>query len=243
MNRRFRRHHFEENESIITFLCDDGYVDSGKRAVHHARTILQAYIGRVPHFATSHRPVVPEPFAPELIRRMCEVSEIAGVGPMASVAGAVAEAALLAILDAGATEAVVDNGGDIACMIREPLRIGVYTGTARWQHLAFELEPRQKIQGICTSSGTVGRSYSYGVCDAAVVLSDDVLLADAAATALGNRIRTEQDLSEAFEPFDAVKGVRGAMAFLDDKAGLWGTLPPIKRMQVNENLITKGECV
>ena len=188
---RFERTHFEEEETIITFLCGKRHLDAAKHAVHTVRHQLKRHIRRCPDFKNALTPIRPETSMPAVIRRMCTASQKVGVGPMAAVAGAVALVSLKAILDHGADEAVVDNGGDIACFIRHPLTVGIFSGLDHRGDFALELPPQDRIQGVCTSSGTIGPSRSFGTCDAAVVLSDDILLADAAATALGNRIRSE----------------------------------------------------
>jgi len=172
---------------------------------------------------------------------MCEEGRKVGVGPMATVAGALAQESLMAILDAGADEAVVDNGGDIAFFIRKPIRVGIYTGNTFIRELAFEVEPRDRPFGICTSSGTVGHSFSFGKSDAATVISSNVVFADAAATALGNRVREESDLESCFDVFKGLPEIEGAMVVLKNKVALWGTLPRLVRSQFNVDLITRGE--
>ena len=237
---RFQRHHFELGQSIITFLCHERFVKAGKQAVQAVRQDVEEYIRNHPHFEASHQPILPENNAPSIIRRMCEASAKVGVGPMASVAGAIAMIALEAILEQGASEAIVDNGGDIALCIQEQVRVGIFAGFKGVQNLAFEVKPREGAFGICTSSGTVGPSFSYGKCDAAIVISEDVLLADAAATALGNQVSVNSNLQGAFCIFDSLNAIEGAVAILGEKIGLWGTIPRLTRMNVNTQLITTG---
>lgn len=189
------------------------------------RRILESYILKIPEFKTTHAPFHPAEHAPALIRHMAVQSEKAGVGPMASVAGTLASEALHAILKAGAREAVVDNGGDMALFIREPVRVGLFTGFDTLNELALELEPRNEIYGICTSSGVVGPSYSYGKANAAVVISANVTLADAAATALGNRIRKTEDLETCFRFLEPIPEIEGALVVFQGKIALWAACP------------------
>lgn len=238
---RFQRHHFELGQSIITFLCDVSFVEAGKRAVQKIRQDMEYYIREHENFATSHKPIAPENNAPYIVHRMCEAAALVGVGPMATVAGAVAKAALDAILAAGAEEAIVDNGGDVALYIQKTTRVGIYAGFKGMQHLAFKVEPRKEPFGICTSSGTVGHSFSYGKCDAATVISKDVFLADAAATALGNQISAQSDVKNAFKIFNNIEAIEGALIILGDQIGLWGKLPRLVQTNIDMNLITKGE--
>ena len=160
---------------------------------------------------------------------------------MASVAGAFAEACLRDMVHAGAEEAIVDNGGDIAFLIREPVRVGIFAGASKAGNLAFELEPRPEPFGICTSSGTVGPSFSYGRADAAVVISPNPVLADAAATALGNRVKGGDDLGSCFDFMESLHEIEGAMVIVGDKVALWGKLPGIVKAEVDAGLITRGK--
>ena len=117
---RWTRHHIEIEESILTVLCKTEYLQAGVEAIEQTRRTLEAYMAVDPAFAATHLPFTPRADAPALITRMCAAGRAAGTGPMAAVAGAVAEACVKAIIAAGASEAVADNGGDIALCFREP---------------------------------------------------------------------------------------------------------------------------
>ncbi len=136
---------------------------------------------------------------------MAERSAAFGIGPMAAVAGAIAGFAVQAMTDEGATYAVVDNGGDICILNDQPLLVGIYAGPSPIRDLAFEIPARTGPLGICTSSGTVGPSISFGFADAAVAVSQDVALADAAATALGNAVSATGPLEGCFSAVDRPK--------------------------------------
>ncbi|MCK9565110.1 MAG: UPF0280 family protein, partial [Methanothrix sp.] len=161
-----------------------------------------------------------------------------GIGPMAAVAGAIAGNALQAMMEEGATYAVVDNGGDICILNDQPIVVGIYAGSSPISNLAFQLAARDKPLGICTSSGTVGPSISFGCADAAVVISQDVALADAAATALGNAVTAKAPLQECFQAIDQ-PGIDGALVIRGDKMALWKDLPPLRRARVGAERITK----
>jgi ApbE superfamily uncharacterized protein (UPF0280 family) len=238
---RWTRHHIERQETIITLLCGNRYRSTAERAAAQFRNLLTDHIRRVPAFLTSHQPLLAPEGTDARILQMYEAASRTGVGPMASVAGAFADAVLQSLLAAGAPEAVADNGGDIALFITEPVRIGIYAGNASVKRLAFHVEPAVRPLGICTSSGTVGHSFSYGRADAAVVISDDVILADAAATALGNRVKDKSDLTECFKFMDDIGEIQGAMVILDDQVAMYGTLPELVETDVDETLITRGQ--
>ncbi len=238
---RWNRHHFENKETIVTILCPDCTLKQGVNALNRARNVLESYISLDPEFQRAEHPYDVPRNAPPLIRKMCEDAAKVGVGPMATVAGALASESLTAILEAGAKEAVVDNGGDIALMVRKPVRVGIFAGRASANGLAFDILPRSRPLGICTSSGTVGPSLSYGCADAAVVVSSNILLADAAATALGNRVKSKDDLETCFDFLENIAQVEGAMVILGNRVALWGQLPSLIRTRIDTNLITRGK--
>lgn len=237
---RWQRVHIEIQESILTVLCQKGYIRAGVEAVRRARAELKAYLQRDPVFGTTHVPHVPLSGAPEIARRMAEAGRLSGTGPMAAVAGAVAKACVRGLVEAGAPEAVADNGGDIVLFLREPVHIGLWAGPAFPTQLALAVPSRRGIFGLCTSSGTVGHSFSYGRSDAATVLSADPLLADAAATALGNRIRSSEDLEDSFQFLSELPGIEGALAVCQGRMALWGSLPEIVKIDFDPDLITRG---
>ena len=93
--------------------------------------------------------------------------------------------------------------------------------------------------GICTSSGTIGHSFSYGNADAAVVISQNPILADAAATALGNRIQNKEDLDTCFHFLEDIDEIEGALVIFRDKIALWGELPKLVQAEMNTKLVTR----
>jgi uncharacterized protein len=235
-----QRYHFEYRDTIVTLISDPVFFSEGERSLRRSRDVLEAYLLTDPEYRETHSPYSPRAGADALVRRMAEEARRTGVGPMAAVAGAFAEACLADLRAAGAGEAVVDNGGDIAFLIRRPIRVGIYAGASPLRDLAFDVEPRPGPFGICTSSGTVGPSFSYGRADAAVVVSANPTLADAAATALGNRVKTPEDLEHCFDFMDALEEIEGALVILGDRMAMWGLLPPLVRSEMNPELVTKG---
>ncbi len=114
-------------------------------------------------------------------------------------------------------------------------------GSRRSKNLGLEIEPRDTILGVCTSSGTVGPSISLGNSDAALIISEDVSLADAAATALGNRIIDTGSLETAFDFLRDIPEVTGALAIIADRMATYGQLPRIVKADVDYEKITKGD--
>jgi ApbE superfamily uncharacterized protein (UPF0280 family) len=155
---------------------------------------------------------------------MAEATQEVGVGPMAAVAGAIAEKVGMELLPFS-DEVIVENGGDIFLKTQKKRFIGVYAGESAFtRKIAFSILPEETPLGVCTSSGTVGHSLSFGYADAVIVFSPSTSLADAAATAIGNRVRLAEDIPDALEFAQNIKGLRGVAIVKGDKMGLWGQI-------------------
>jgi ApbE superfamily uncharacterized protein (UPF0280 family) len=191
-------------------------------AVMKHRKPLEAYIKRHPLFLHNLEPCSVEEDAPAIVVVMAQAARIAGVGPMAAVAGAIAEAVGKDLL-AWTPEAIVENGGDIFMKISRARLIGVYAGESPFTgKIALEISPEETPLGVCTSSGTVGHSLSFGVADAVIALSHSAALADAAATAIGNRVKSIDDIDVAIEQAQAIDGLGGVVIIKGDRMGMWG---------------------
>ena len=234
-----KRHVVRIEETIATVLADEQFIPPAESEIRRQRRLIEEYIETDPDFPTATGPHPVREDAPAIVRRMSEAGAKAGVGPMAAVAGAVAEYALRAMRAAGATHAVVDNGGDVAMLISRPLTVGIFTGPAKIRDIGFRLRPRTGIFGVCTSSGTVGHSLSFGRADAAVVVAENVCLADAVATALGNSIQTP-DAGHVRESMQRllIEGVDGLLVVIDDMLGTCGDLPEIVNVRVDVDKIS-----
>ena len=221
------RVHFELRETAVTIIADERFIPEAKRSIFESREVLEQLIAEDPYFRSTLEPYDEGKNAPPLIKRMCDAARVANVGPMASVAGAVAEAAVLAMVSAGATHALVDNGGDIAMILDREVDIGIYAGRSRFSEMAFRCEPVKHIMGMCTSSATVGPSISFGIADAAIVLSENVALADACASMLGNLVSSDKDkiMTGAVEEVAEVTYVIGCAAIVGNKIAFKGCLP------------------
>ena len=219
---------FTHREAYLRICCEEFGVVT-EEIVAQRRT-LDAYIRRQPEFLTSFDPIDLLPGAPPVAERMAWAARLAGVGPMAAVAGAMAELAGRAGLAAGAPEAIIDNGGDIFIQAVEPVIIGLDAGTAKvGKQLAFLLEPEETPVSICSSSGKMGHSISLGLCDLATIVAKDAALADAAATAAGNLVKTVNDVDAALEQISKIDGIDGVMIVKDERVGMAGRLPKLVR--------------
>jgi ApbE superfamily uncharacterized protein (UPF0280 family) len=196
--------------------------DRALAATVACRAVLEDYIASHPHVAVSLEPLPVEESAPPLVKEMAEAARRAGVGPMAAVAGAIAERVGTELL-ASSEEVIVENGGDIFIRTLKERQIGVYAGESGLTgRLAFAVRPEDTPLGICTSSGTVGHSLSFGEADAVIAFSASTALADAAATAIANRVSTASDIPQALELARSIPGLKGVAIIKDDKMGIQG---------------------
>lgn len=195
-----------------------------REVVVEQRALLEDYIRRHPAFATALEPLPVENDAPDIVSEMAEAAEKVGVGPMAAVAGAIAERVGRELLRMS-PEVIVENGGDIFLKSQRKRSVGIYTGKPPFDgRIALDIRPGETPLGVCTSSGTVGHSLSFGRADAAIVLSACTALADAAATAIGNLVREETDVERGTAFAQQVEGLIGAAVVKNDKMALWGKI-------------------
>ena len=186
------------------------------------RNTLERYIEQHPSFLDSLEPLSVGEDAPYIVKSMSEAAARVGVGPMASVAGAIAEFVGSELL-AFSPEIIVENGGDIYLKSLKKRLVGIYAGKSPLTgKIGLEINGQNTPLGICTSSGTVGHSLSYGKADAVVVLSESATLADAAATAIGNLIKQPSDISSGIEFAKGIDGLKGVIIIKGDNMGLWG---------------------
>lgn len=226
MNRNRVYRTFIHKEAVLRICCEP--FDAVTREIVRQRAILEDYIRHHPQFQHTLQPVAVFPDAPEVAKRMARAADTVGVGPMAAVAGAMAQLAVEAALAAGAEEVIVDNGGDIYLQTVEPMIIAIYPGASgQIGRLAFSLEACDTPLSICSSSGKMGHSLSLGQCDLATVVAKDGALADAAATLAGNLVKTVADVEQALTDIVSIKGVCGVLIVKDGHVGLAGKLPPL----------------
>jgi len=185
---------------------------------------LETYIAVHPEFAESLVPLDEDPYAPEIVREMIRVSMLSHVGPMAAVAGAMAEFVSRDLLKLS-KQVIAENGGDIYLATSRERMIGIYAGTSPLSlKLGIVIPPKDSPMGVCTSSGTVGPSLSFGKADAVCILSKSAALADAAATAVGNVVHEKKDIERGLEKAKEIEGVLGTLIIIGERMGAWGHL-------------------
>jgi hypothetical protein len=209
-------------ETDIYLRAKSDLKEEALQAILKCRAQLEEYIERHPHFLTALKPIAVVEDAPKMVREMAMAAEKAGVGPMAAVAGAIAEEVGRQLLRFS-PEVIVENGGDIFLTILKRRVVGVYAGESPFTgKIGLEIQPEETPLGICTSSGTVGHSLSFGHADAVIVLSPSTALADAAATAIGNLIKEASDIPKGIGFAQAIAGLKGVVIIEGDKMGAWG---------------------
>ena len=225
--------HWIKDKDLVSFTVEIKETDLHIRArrnlrkkafksVEHHRSSLEKYIERHPDFLKALEPISLGSDAPKIVKSMGEAAAKVEVGPMAAVAGAIAEFVGEDLL-AFSPEVIVENGGDIFLKSDKKRVVGVYAGESPFTgKVALEIEPEETPLGICSSSGTVGPSLSLGKADAVIVLSPSTTLADAAATRMGNLVKDEADIPETIEFAKMVEGLKGVVIIKGDKIGLWG---------------------
>jgi len=211
-------------ETNLNIQAETDLTEMALKSVLDCRNKIETYIGFHPEFATSLVPVKGLFPVPPLITDMLESGRLAQVGPMAAVAGAVAEYTGKALLPYS-REVIVENGGDIFVKSGSDTIFGIYAQASPFSMTTgIRVEKRDKPYGLCTSSGTFGHSKSFGRADAATILSDSCCLADAVATKLGNMVKTGRDIKGAIEAGKVIPWVQGIVIIIGENLGLWGAL-------------------
>ncbi|MEW6427879.1 MAG: UPF0280 family protein [Thermodesulfobacteriota bacterium] len=215
--------HVQLRETDLHILADREVAALALASVGHHRRLLEGYIEGCPAFLHSLTPLAIDPLAPPVAKRMLKAAAAAGVGPMAAVAGSIAELVGRDLLAQGARQVIVENGGDIFLACAGESRVAIFAGDSPLSgRVALALRPEQMPVGVCTSSATVGHSLSFGRADAVTVVAADCALADAVATRLGNLVRRPGDIEAALAQGRTIAGVTGIVIIQGKTLGGWG---------------------
>jgi len=219
----------------VTVKETDLFISASKKlekealdAVAQSRFIIEQHIKSHPDFISSLVPLPFDDHAPDIIQKMLSAGEKAGVGPMAAVAGAVAEYTGQELLKS-CDEVLVENGGDIFFNVKRELTISIFAGKSPLsEKVGIKIPKKEGPYAMCTSSGRVGPSLSLGASDAVTITSAFSALADASATAIGNIIKTAADIHKGIEAAKNVPGIDGVIIIKDESLGVWGDVELIK---------------
>jgi ApbE superfamily uncharacterized protein (UPF0280 family) len=211
-------------ETDLFLLAQRKLESETREAVIRYRWQIEEYSRYHPEFRTSLTPVRSDPYAPKIVKEMLKASRLANVGPMASVAGAIAEFVGRDLIPLS-PEVICENGGDIFVASSKERVVGVFAGKSPLSlKVGLRIKPGDTPLGICSSSGTVGHSMSFGKADAVCVLSRSAALADAAATSIGNLIEGKGDIERGLKYGSQIKGVTGVLIIVGETMGMKGGL-------------------
>ena len=209
--------------------CSDVIKEELKEHIKSYRELLKKYICGDPEFQKTLKPYLPRENAPEFIREMAIAASKAEVGPMASVAGAFARIAGEFLQKKNIQKIIVENGGDIFISGFDDLSVGVFAGDSPFSDkIAMKLKLQKKDFGVCSSSGAFGHSFSFGKADVVTVICEDILLSDALATSVCNRIQSKEDIGDAIEFLKSISAVSGGLIIKDDRMAVFGNLEIVR---------------
>ena len=198
------------------------------KAVLESRYYIESYIACHPEFLTSMTPLNTNHPAPKIILDMINASKKTNVGPMAAVAGAIAEYTGNSLLKKS-KEVIVENGGDIFMKIHNKTVFSIFAGKSPLNMKIGVCITKKDIPfALCTSSGTIGHSKSFGKADAVTVVSNSCALADSAATFLGNIVKKESDIKNTINVGKKISGIQGIIIIKKEKIGLWGDIELVR---------------
>lgn len=211
-----------EYETDLYISADKNLYSVALTSIKQYRKQLETYINKHPEFKESFTPIAIDNNAPSIIKEMGLAAIRANVGPFAAVAGAVAEYVGKDLLEYS-SQVIVENGGDIFISSTKDRIIGLYAGSSPLTgKIGLKINKNLMPIGICTSSGTVGHSISFGKADAVVIISKSTSLADAVATASANLIQTADDIVKSINFAKNIDGIIGIMAVKGPHMGVWG---------------------
>ncbi len=230
---------FSNNDRWVSYRVNeestDLYIRSQKnfaywtqKLIRELRGIIKRHIQIQPDFVNSFEPIKSLPHVHPVISKMYKASQKANVGPMASVAGVIAEHVGLEICK-WSEEVIVENGGDNFLKLIEPGKNTIFAGTSIFSgKIGLCIHPEKTPLAVCTSSGTVGHSHSQGRADAVIVTAKDTALADAVATGAANLIHSEIDFQAALDYALAIEGIAGVVLIYQDKFAAQGDIELIR---------------
>lgn len=227
--------HFEEIDIDQTHIRLKSDLDNInlKHYIFRIRNDLKRYISLNPDFLLSIEPLKynAETLSP-IVLKMYKASEKADVGPMACVAGTISEMSLNYLIDNGSKCSIIENGGDIAIINNQEVLCGIYSNNdILGNNIAFKIKSRKKPLGICTSSGKIGHSISFGSSDSVSVISKSSSIADGLATRIANEVKGQDSESKVTNALECAENYReyyeGILIISDENVGTIGKLPKI----------------
>ena len=217
-------------ETDLHILAPVKVEDEALVLVAQVRQQIEKYIKEREHFADSLVPLPTDVKAPEVVQQMLAAGQAAGVGPMAAVAGIVAEFVGQGLIKSGIEDLIVENGGDIFINRKQESMVAIFAGASPLSNkVGVNLSRDAMPCGVCCSSGSIGHSLSLGHADAVVVTARSTALADAAATRIGNEVDGEtESIEKALQVARDIKGISGAVVVQGERLGAWGDIELVR---------------
>ena len=242
-----KKYHFSEKESDITILSESKKaILRAKREFLYHRNVLEKYVQKDKQFLTSFSPVKIKTDL-KIIKLMADTSYLCDVGPMATVAGALADLMVGVMKNSEERDftpvknALVENGGEIANDSELSMKIALYAGKNELNlNLGFLIEKKDCPIGIGTSSATIGHAISLGEADAVTIFANNATLADGAATRIANLVKGNdigKSINKGLDAVSDIDGVRGAIISRQDKVGHVGKIPKMIRIEGDKQII------
>lgn len=237
MEKLFRQN-FTYKESKCFFIADKPKgIQTAEKSILENRTKLETYISTNPKFGYTLKPHAAPP-EPLVARLMAEAAQKANVGPMAAVAGVLADLAVQDMLAAGCKVAVVEDGGEVSAVSNIPIDVAVAAGDEPLSK-RFGFRLTEFPIGLATSSGRFSHALSFGDAEAVTVFCKEAALADAAATAVCNVVKGEEwktAIEAGIAVAKSIAGVNGCMILHMGNVGTWGKIPQIIKVDTTTSI-------
>jgi len=233
----YRKRMVIEQSNLLMISDTPRAISVALNSIVHHRKYLERYIKDHPDYELSLEPINYEDDAPEVVKLAAFSAELANVGPMAAIPGALAEIAVKDMAHQDSLVNLVENGGEIASISNKPINVGIYAGSSPLSgHIGFQLSPEDSPIGIATSSATVSHALSFGEADAVIITARSCALADAAATAVCNAVKgsdVEASVQSGLEVAETIPQIRAAMIIRGKCIGKIGKLPRLIKLNGN----------
>jgi uncharacterized protein len=227
-NNNILSYHVTVRETDLFVSTNIDLTEQVYQSVISHRSFLESYIKVHPEFLTSLVPIQNDSIAPDIVKDMLKASRIANVGPMASVAGAISKFVGQELLSYSST-VIIENGGDVFIKSEDDVIIQIFAGESPLSDkVRIKINKNKTPIGVCTSSGTVGPSLSFGKADAVTVISNSPTLADASATSIGNLVLKKTDIKKGLARAQEIKGISGVIIIIEDEIGIWGDVELVR---------------
>lgn len=224
---------FRFKETNCTLISDsEEAINAAISSIKENREELEEYINEHPEFLYSLSPVHVEKGS-RIVEMMAEYTRKVNVGPMAAVAGVLADLAVEAMLHTGSHVAVVENGGEISAVSNVPVHVALLAGNHPLSKvLGFRLTSFPI--GIATSSALFSHALSFGEAEVVTIFAINAGLADAAATAIGNMVKGDNPkfaVEKAVKKAMCIDGIKGVFIIYRDFVGKGGQIPEIVKIK------------